>query len=137
MESIGLVTLLSSPHTPSGVETIFNLLPAPTNPIGGREMNGRDHYDMLYKKSIEYLKSVSALELMRDAEALRRDIRQDIRSHHLPCAVVIGVLMGEIQAAFDRSESLATEMAVTKMADGFKKYLDENFMKKEKNQENR
>lgn len=100
-------------------------------------MNGKDHYDRLYKKSVEYLNSVSALELMNDVKALSDDIHRDVVRYHLPGSVVAGILMCEIQTILNESESLATENAIMKLGDVIERYLDDNFMKKERNQERR
>ncbi|GAH87006.1 unnamed protein product [marine sediment metagenome] len=100
-------------------------------------MNDRDRFDRVFKKSIEYLDSVSALELMNDAQSLGKDIQRDIAHYHLPGLVIIGVLMDEMLSIHSVSESLATERAIMKMGDELKRYLDKNFMKKEKIQENR
>ncbi|GAI02737.1 unnamed protein product [marine sediment metagenome] len=98
-------------------------------------MNDRDSFDKLFKKSIEYLDSVSALDLMHDATSLSKDIQRDISRYHLPGSVVISVLMDEIYNIHNTSNSLATERSITKMGNMLKRYLDENFMKKEKKQE--
>lgn len=100
-------------------------------------MNGRDRFDRIYKESVEYLDSVSALDLMRDAEALHKDIYRDIARYNLPVSVIIGVLMNEIQYILDKGKSLGTEKAIIELDKGIKRYLDENFMKKEKIQERR
>lgn len=95
-------------------------------------MNDRDRLDRLYKKSVEYLDSVSALELMHDAASLSKDIRRNISRYNLPGSIIISILMDEIHKIHSMNESLATDGAITKMGNMLKRYLDENFMKKEK-----
>lgn len=100
-------------------------------------MNDRDSFDKLYKKSIEYLDSVSGLELMHNVASLASDIDRVVDRHRLPPAVIMGVLMAKIQEVFKAPETLSNEKAIMGLSDTIKKYLDENFMKKEKLQENR
>ena len=95
-------------------------------------MNDRDRLDRLYKKSVKYLDSVSALDLMNDAASLSKDIQRNISRYSLPGSVVISVLMDEIYKIHLMNESLATDGAITKMGNMLKRYLDENFMKKER-----
>lgn len=83
------------------------------------------------RNSREYLGSMSALDLMNKSALFMRDLKKLINSQGLPANVVIGCLMNEVNRLNTETDSALLDDKLTKMFTSFKRYMDENFMKKE------
>ena len=87
-------------------------------------------------KSKEYLKSISAFELMCASTSLQKDIHNAIGQYKLPVSVIAGILTSELSVVLTEVDSIAiheTIMTVMQKRDEiFKRYICENFIKKEK-----
>jgi len=84
-----------------------------------------------YRESTEHMESISALELMKNAGLFMSDLKKLINSQRLPAAVLIGCLMSEVNRLATETEYALLDDKLTKMFGSFKRYMDENFMKKE------
>jgi len=88
------------------------------------------------EKSNEYLKSVSAFDLMKDSAFLQKDIHNAIGRYKLPVSVIAGVLTSEMSIILEEVSETAMAGAIGDVLQGrdkmFKEYLDRNFMKKER-----
>lgn len=85
----------------------------------------------VYRESIKYLESMSALEFMKDANLFMLDLRKLVNSQHLPNGILIGCLMQEIHRLNTDFNDAMLDDSLTKAFTSFKRYADENFMKKE------
>jgi len=84
-----------------------------------------------YKESKEQMASMSALDLMENAGLFLRDLKKLVNSQHLPAVIIIGCLMDEVNRLITEPENVLLDDKLEKMFMSFKRYLDENFMKKE------
>jgi len=89
-------------------------------------------------KSKEYLKSMSALDLMSQAVDFHKQLIHLIDSFNAPPAIIIGILTSEAHRLSSEQNDFkylsAIEMVVKyaeKHDNKLKKYVDDNFMKKE------
>ena len=85
----------------------------------------------MFKESTEYLKSVSAFELMNNASLFVRDLQKLIDSQHLPASVLIGCLMTEVHVISMEADRLLLDTKMTKAFTLFKEHTDKTFIKKE------
>jgi len=92
------------------------------------EFNIKDAFEKAIDESKEMLKSQSALDLMLDAGRFHRQLMNLIDTLHLPAGVIIGVLTTEVYRLSNETNDLKYFAAF----ELFKKYVDENYIKKEK-----
>lgn len=84
-----------------------------------------------YKDSIKYLESMSALELMKRASLLAKDLEKLSNSQGMPPTIITGCLVNEIFRLNSEPDMILLDDKITKMFTSFKKYMDDKFMKKE------
>jgi len=85
----------------------------------------------VYRESMEYLESISALELMSKMGLFMRDLNKLVNGTRLPAAVIIGCLMQEVHRLTAKSDEILLDDKLTRSFRLVKRYMDEKFMKKE------
>lgn len=93
------------------------------------EMKGK--LDIIAKESKEYLGNISALELMNDASSFAHELDKLIVRYKLPTSVIVGCLMSAIDNLNAEVNNILLDAHLKKVFSSMKKYMDENFMKKE------
>lgn len=82
-------------------------------------------------ESKEYMESINALKLMEHALSFTDELERLTGRQHLPATVLIGCLMNEVNRLSTKFDSIILADKLAKSFNGMKKYMDENFMKKE------
>jgi len=94
-------------------------------------MDTEDELSKVYKKSVECLESMSALELMKNAALVTSDLEKLMSRQCLPVPVIVGCL---ITASYNISREQDNMLLDIKLMESFKlfqRYVDKKFMKKE------
>ena len=89
----------------------------------------------IHEESNSYLKSVNALDLMKDAISLQNDIHKAIKHYNLPVSVIAGILTSETHRILGEADEIVMKRYFAEVLQERDKtvrgYMEKNFMKKE------
>lgn len=94
-------------------------------------MDMEDELSKVYKESVKYLESMSALELMKKAALFTDDLEKLMARYPLPVPVLVGCLITEAHRLSAEPDNMILDTRLMKSFKLFQRYIDEKFMKKE------
>lgn len=94
-------------------------------------MNTNEKLGIIAKESKEYLESISAFELMQNANLFMNDLNRLIEKHKLPASLLIGCLIAEVDMVNRELNNILLDDDLTNALRSMKRYVDRSFMKKE------
>lgn len=94
-------------------------------------MDIQEGLNVISEQSKKYLESITAFKLMQDADLFMKDLNNLVIKYHLPASIIAGCLMSEIERLNRECTDLLLDDALGKAFISMRKYMDENFMKKE------
>lgn len=83
-------------------------------------------------KSVKYLESITALELLEQAILFMDELQKLTGRQNLPAVIMVGCLISEAERLNTKYDDMLLADKLVKSFKAMQEYMDKNFIKKEK-----